>query len=64
MEHNIGRLCAIWNHATNPAVPLTDNGHNARRKLARKVMRLITRHTRCYQTREFSSGALYVKGHY
>lgn len=63
MEHNLSRLCAIWNHATNPAVLLTENGHNARRKLARKIMRLITKHSLYYQTSEFSNGSLYVKGH-
>lgn len=36
-------LCAAWNHATNPALPMTDEEHQVARRYARAIKSRMAR---------------------
>lgn len=54
-------LCAAWNHATNPARPMTDAEHRRSNVYARAIKARMARMGYRYGThyREMSNGALW-----
>jgi hypothetical protein len=59
--HTVYGLCAAWNHATNPALPMTDQEHKRSLQYARAIRRRMQRLGMSIgrHYRELSSGALW-----
>ena len=59
--HTVYGLCSAWNHATNPALPMTDHEHMRSNQYARairhRMLKLGFSHGRHF--RELSTGALW-----
>lgn len=54
-------LCAAWNHATNPSLPMTDREHGKSRQYARAIKNRMTRLGIVYgkDYKELSNGSLW-----
>ena len=55
--HTVWSLCAAWNHATNPALAMTDEEHHRARCYARAIKSRMARLGVRYK--ELSNGALW-----
>lgn len=59
--HTVNELCAAWNHATNPALPMTDHEHHRSRQYARAIKGRMARlgYTHGNDYVELSNGMLW-----
>ena len=59
----IWSLCAAWNHATNPALPMTNHEHHRSRQYARAIKGRMARlgYTYGNDYMELSNGMLWPK---
>ena len=60
-HYSLASLCALWNAATNPARPMTEQGHARSRTYARAIRNRMTRLGYRYNVhyREFSNGTIW-----